>query len=106
MPKSLPEIYDLGRYRLDVGERKLVLRGGDPSGSLPEKAFLTLVHLVRNSGKLVMKDELLRAVWPDAVVEENNLGKAVHAIRRFLGENGDQTFIETVTKYGYRFVGN
>jgi DNA-binding winged helix-turn-helix (wHTH) protein/Tfp pilus assembly protein PilF len=103
MQRENVEIYEFGRFRLDVGERRLALRDGTTSASLPEKAFLTLVHLVRNNGMLVTKDELLTAVWPDAVVEENNLGKAVHAIRHVLGET-NQTFIETVPKYGYRFV--
>ncbi|MEP7213037.1 MAG: winged helix-turn-helix domain-containing protein [Acidobacteriota bacterium] len=103
MQRENLEIYEFGRFRLDVGERRLARRDGSVSGSLPEKAFLTLVHLVRNSGMLVTKDELLTAVWPDAIVEENNLGKAVHAIRHVLGET-NQTFIETIPKHGYRFV--
>jgi len=97
------EIYEFGRFRLDVGERRIAFVDGSAAGSLPEKAFLTLVHLVRNSGMLVKKDELLAVVWPDAVVEENNLGKAVHAIRHLLGET-NKKFIETVPKYGYRFT--
>lgn len=105
MSRERMEVYEFGRFRLDVGERRLVPRDGPAHGSLPEKAFLTLVHLVRNSGTLVLKDELLAAVWPDAVVEENNLGKAVHAIRHFLGDTNDElTYIETVPKYGYRFI--
>lgn len=103
MHRESTEIYEFGRFRLDVGERRLALQDGSTSGSLPEKAYLTLLHLIRNSGMLVTKDELLAAVWPDAVVEENNLGKAVHAIRHVLGET-NRTFIETVPKYGYRFI--
>lgn len=103
MPRESSEIYEFGDFRLDVAERRIERTDGRPSGSLPEKAFQTLVHLVRNSGALVPKDELLSVVWPDAVVEENNLGKAVHAIRHFLGE-ASRDYIETVPKHGYRFV--
>ena len=102
---SRSESFEFGDFLLDVGERKLVRRNGVMNGALPEKAFQTLVHLVRRGGTLLTKEELLLAVWPDTIVEENNLGKAIHAIRRCLGERiGEQKYIETVPKYGYRFV--
>ena len=105
MKNEQKELYEFGDFRLDVGERKVERLDGKSNGSLPEKAFKTLVHLVRNKGALVEKDELFSSVWPDTVVEENNLGKAIHAIRHFLGDNaGDHTYIETVPKHGYRFI--
>jgi DNA-binding winged helix-turn-helix (wHTH) protein/Tfp pilus assembly protein PilF len=102
---SRSESYEFGDFLLDVGERKLVRRDGVTNGALPEKAFQTLVHLVRHGGTLLTKEELLLAIWSDTIVEENNLGKAIHAIRRCLGERiGEQKYIETVPKHGYRFV--
>lgn len=102
---SRGESYEFGDFLLDVGERRLVRRNGVTNGALPEKPFQTLVHLVRHSGTLLTKEELLLAVWSDTIVEENNLGKAIHAIRRCLGEGtGEQKYIETVPKHGYRFV--
>jgi DNA-binding winged helix-turn-helix (wHTH) protein/Tfp pilus assembly protein PilF len=102
---SRSESFEFGDFLLDVGERKLVRRDGVTNGPLPEKAFQTLVHLVRHGGTLLTKEELLLAVWPDTIVEENNLGKAIHAIRQCLGERvGEQKYIETVPKHGYRFV--
>ena len=102
---SRSESFEFGDFLLDVGERKLVRRDGVKNDALPEKAFQTLVHLVRHSGTLLTKEELLLAVWSDTIVEENNLGKAIHAIRRCLGERiGEQKYIETVPKHGYRFV--
>ena len=71
------ESYEFGEYRLNVSERTLERMDGGPVGYLPEKAFQTLVHLVRNGGTLVEKDELISKVWPDTVVEENNLGKDI-----------------------------
>lgn len=98
-------VYEFGRFRLDVGEHKLICLEGPASGSLPEKAFRTLVHLVSHSGKLVTDEDLLAAVWPGAVVERNNIGKAIHVIRRCLGDtSGTPRFIETIPKHGYRFV--
>ena len=105
MPMETAEVYEFGRFRLDVGEHKLICLEASGRGALPEKAFLTLVHLVRHSGKLVSDDELLAAVWPGTVVERNNVGKAIHVIRRYLGDaSGEPSFIETIPKHGYRFV--
>jgi DNA-binding winged helix-turn-helix (wHTH) protein/Tfp pilus assembly protein PilF len=99
------EVYEFGRFRLDVGERKLVCLEGPASQPLPEKAFRTLVHLVRNSGALVTDDELLATVWPGTVVETNNVVKAIHVIRRCLGDSsGQPRFIETIPKHGYQFL--
>jgi DNA-binding winged helix-turn-helix (wHTH) protein/tetratricopeptide (TPR) repeat protein len=98
------EILEFGGFRLDVKERLLL----DPDGErvqISEKAFATLSILVRRAGNLITKEELLNAVWPDSFIEENNLHKSVHAIRRALGEKpGEQIFIETVKKHGFRFV--
>jgi len=103
--KEARELYEFGDFRLDVGERKLERLDGIRNGSLQEKAFQTLVYLVRNTSTLISKEELLDAIWPDTIVEENNLGKAIHAIRHFLGENSkEHKYIETVPKHGYRFV--
>lgn len=105
MSKEAKEIYEFGGFRLDVREHLLERIDGGIVESIPEKAFQTLAHLVRNSGNLVTKEELLLAVWPDTIVEENNLDKAIHTIRHVLGEkSGEQKFIETVRKHGYRFV--
>ncbi len=99
------EIFEFEGFRLDIGERTLTRTDGSKNGQLPEKAFQTLVILVRNSGRLLTKHELIDRIWPDSFVEENNLDKCVHAIRQVLGEKpGEQKFIETVRKHGYRFV--
>ncbi len=86
MGRGSSERYEFGEFRLDVAERKVERHDGGACNALPEKAFQTLVYLVRNGGRLIPKEELLSAIWPDTVVEENNLGKAIHAIRRFFGE--------------------
>lgn len=99
------EIYAFGQFRLDIAERLLVYSEDDKQVRLTEKAFETLCVLVRNSGHLLSKEELLNQVWGDSFVEENNLDKCIYAIRQALGEKpGEQKFIETVRKHGYRFV--
>ena len=97
------EIYEFGPYRLDVGEHTLVR--ADRAVALKPKVFETLVLLVRNAGHLLSKQELMSALWPDAVVDETNLNKNIWLIRRALGE-GDEasTHIETIPRVGYRFV--
>jgi hypothetical protein len=65
----------------------------------------TLLVLVENRGSIVVKEELVRAVWPDTVVEESNLTHNVSVLRKALGEGpGEQRFIQTIPKRGYRFV--
>ncbi len=106
MSKESKELYEFGPFRLDVDEHTLTRSDEEKIAQLPEKAFQTLVILVRNSGHLLGKSELIDQIWPDSFVEENNLDKCIHAIRQVLGEKaGGQKYIETVRKHGYRFVG-
>lgn len=99
-----PPRYEFGRFRLDAGQKVLFLDGRPVP--LTPKATETLVALVERHGSLVTKEELLRIVWPDAFVEENNLAQNISLLRRVLGESSDGApFIETVPKRGYRFVG-
>ena len=88
-------------FRLDVQTREL--RAGDGSVvALTGKAFDTLCCLIENRHRVVGKDELLAAVWPGRVVEENNLTQAISALRRALGS--EHRHIATVPGRGYRFV--
>jgi TolB-like protein/Tfp pilus assembly protein PilF len=66
--------------------------------------FDILRILVENSGRLVTKDELIKQVWVNQFVEENNLTVRISVLRKTLGENDGQRFIETVSGYGYRFA--
>jgi DNA-binding winged helix-turn-helix (wHTH) protein/TolB-like protein/Tfp pilus assembly protein PilF len=98
------DVYVFGPFLLDSRERRL-LRDGQPV-PLTIKAFDLLEVLAKNDGRLLRKEELLRLVWSDAVVEENNLTVTVSALRKALGEGpSDRQYIETVPRRGYRFVG-
>jgi pimeloyl-ACP methyl ester carboxylesterase len=95
--------YEFGSFRIEVAERRL-LREGRPV-PLRAKVFDTLLVLVENHGRLVGKDELMKILWPDAVVEEGNLANNISHLRHALGERATgQEFVETVAKHGYRFV--
>jgi DNA-binding winged helix-turn-helix (wHTH) protein/TolB-like protein/Flp pilus assembly protein TadD len=94
-------IYEFGPYLLDAVER-LLSRDGEVVPLQP-KVFDLLLVLVERHGRLLEKDELMKAVWPDTVVEEVNLANNISILRKTISENGRQ-LIETVPKRGYRFV--
>lgn len=95
--------YEFGPFRLEATERVL-LRSGQPV-PLTQKAFETLVVLVRNAGRLLEKEELLNTIWPDTFVEECTLFQNIFALRKALGETaGKHRYIETVPRHGYRFI--
>jgi len=103
MNKAVRQLYEFGPFVLDPGER--LVRHGTARMELPPRAFDTLLVLVENSGRLLEKDDLMRAVWGDTVVEENNLSQVIYLLRKALrdGEDGAR-YIETVPKRGYRFL--
>jgi TolB-like protein/DNA-binding winged helix-turn-helix (wHTH) protein/Flp pilus assembly protein TadD len=103
MNTELKQSYEFGPFRLDP-ENRIFLRDWHPI-SLTPKVFDTLVLLVERSGRLVLKDELMTAIWPDSFVEESNLTQTVFMLRKALGETGsDQRYIVTVAGRGYRFA--
>lgn len=103
MDGSETHTYRFDRFQLDVEERRLLNVG--VRVPLSPKIFDTLVFLVEHAGRLISKDELIRAIWSDAFVEEGNLSRNVYDLRKALGDDKDgNSFIETVPKFGYRFV--
>lgn len=97
------EMYEFGAFSLDSAERVLSCDG--TSLTLTPKVFDTLLCLVRNRGRLLTKDELLKEIWPDTFVEEVNLAVNISTLRKALGENPqDGRYIVTVPRHGYRFV--
>jgi Predicted integral membrane protein len=96
-------IYEFGPFRVDPRKRLLLHNGNQVR--LPAKAFEILLVLLEGEGRLVEKDELMRRVWPDAVVEENNLTVNMSALRRCLTESpGEHRYVVTVPGRGYQFV--
>jgi DNA-binding winged helix-turn-helix (wHTH) protein/Tol biopolymer transport system component len=100
------ELYEFGPFRLDP-EKRLLLRDDEPV-PLQLKAFETLLVLVRNRQQVVLKEELMQAVWPDTFVEESNLAQNIFVLRKTLAANsgvqGTQRYIATIPGRGYRFA--
>jgi eukaryotic-like serine/threonine-protein kinase len=103
MPNEEGRLYEFGPFRIDPGQR-LLERDRQPVPLQP-KAFDTLLTLVRNCEKVVLKDDLMKSVWPDTFVEESNLTQNIFLVRKALeGAPGDRRYIVTVSGRGYRFT--
>src|ERR1700734_139955 len=103
MSNNGKDLYEFGPFRLDPAQR--ILSRDDRPILLQPKAFETLLVLVRNSDRIVMKEELLNAVWADTFVQESNLTQNIFVLRKALGDNdGGRRYIITVPGRGYRFA--
>jgi DNA-binding winged helix-turn-helix (wHTH) protein/pimeloyl-ACP methyl ester carboxylesterase/class 3 adenylate cyclase len=96
-----PTIFRFGTFSLNSRERLLTRQGR--SVPITPKALDLLTLLVENAGHMLPKEELMSRLWPDAFVEENNLSQNVSLLRRILGQQPGEEYIETVPKRGYRF---
>ena len=102
MSQTVRHLYEFGPFRLDATER-LLLRD-EQHVPLTPKAFETLLVLVEHGGHVIDKNELMKKVWPNTFVEEVNLAKNVSSLRKILGHEHSENYIETIPKRGYRFV--
>ena len=80
------DVYEFGDFRVDAAKR-LLLNGDGETVPLTPKVFDTLLYLVEHAGKIIEKDELMREIWADTIVEENNLSVQISALRKALGES-------------------
>jgi TolB-like protein/DNA-binding winged helix-turn-helix (wHTH) protein/Flp pilus assembly protein TadD len=96
-------VYEFGEFSLDARKR-LLWRAGTQVRLAP-RVFETLLFLVEHHDTVLDKERLMEAVWPDSIVEENNLTQNISALRRVFGETpGSHHYIVTVPGRGYRFV--
>jgi Tol biopolymer transport system component/DNA-binding winged helix-turn-helix (wHTH) protein len=97
------QYYEFGPFRLTLDEHRLY-RNGEVV-MLPPKGFDLLLLLVQNPGRVMNRESLIKALWPDTVVEEANLNVHMSALRKALAErSGEQHYIETLPRLGYRFI--
>ena len=98
------QLYEFEGFRLDADKRLLFGPDAEVVPLMP-KALDILFYLVQRAGTVVEKDELMSAIWPDTIVEENNLTQNISALRRALGEkHRENRFIATIPGRGYKFV--
>src|ERR1700678_624150 len=102
MPSVNNNLYAFANFSLDPQNR--VLRRSGATVPLTPKAFDLLLVLVQNAGRIVSKDDLMKAVWPDSFVEESNLTQTVFMVRKVLDETANRRYIQTVQGQGYRFL--
>jgi DNA-binding winged helix-turn-helix (wHTH) protein/TolB-like protein/Flp pilus assembly protein TadD len=103
MSEQTKHFYEFANFRIDTAKR-LLLREGKVVPLTP-KAFDTLIALVENSGRVMEKDDLMKRLWPDTIVEEANLTQSISVLRKALGESpNEHKFIVTVPGRGYKFA--
>ena len=104
MQTSSANIYEFGEFQLDTAKRVLRRLDGTPV-PLTSRVFETLLYMVEHHDAVLDKERIMEAVWPDSIVEENNLAQAISKLRQIFGETpGSHRYIVTVPGRGYRFV--
>lgn len=96
------QVFEFGPFVVDAS-RRVLLRDGKPVPLQP-KAFDMLLRLIEHRDVLLTKDELLSGLWPDTFVDEANLSQNIYVLRKALGQEAGDAYIQTVPKRGYRFV--
>ncbi len=97
------QFFEFGTYRLEAASHRL-WRAGEPVPLTP-KVCETLLVLIRHSGRIVSKEEIMKAVWPDSFVDDANLTQNISVLRRALREAETQTkYIATYPGKGYQFL--
>lgn len=100
-----PSVYEFGEFRLDAARQMLYSVRAETWTPLTSRVFDTLLFLVTHPGVVISRATLMKAVWPDVIVEDNNLDQSISALRQLLGErDGEHPYIVTVRGRGYRFV--
>ena len=103
MDRQAKHLLEFGPFRMDLEER--VLMRDQEAITLSPKAFETLLVLVQHSERVVLKDDLMKTLWPDTFVQESNLSQHVFLLRKALGDRADDPeYIVTVSGRGYRFA--
>jgi adenylate cyclase len=95
------EVYQFGPFVLDTA--RMALMQGDSEIELRPKAFETLLVLLRHAGQVVSKNELIAAVWPNVIVNDDSLAQCVSDVRKAIADT-EQHYIRTLSRRGYMFI--
>lgn len=96
-------IFRFGPFELDPPKRELRLQGRPVD--IQPRVFDVFAHLLHHRERVVSKDELLEAVWPDVIVTDSSIMRALSVIRSILRRGGVPNAIQTFSRQGYRFIG-
>ena len=99
---DIRSVFAINGVTIDLANETLRDASGNPIVLRPQ-CFAVLRYLVENADRLVTKDALMAAVWPDTAVTDDSLVQCIHEIRRALGDD-DHAVLKTVPKRGYRLV--
>jgi DNA-binding winged helix-turn-helix (wHTH) protein/tetratricopeptide (TPR) repeat protein len=99
-----PGVYEIGEFVLDPARRTLTRADGTPV-TISAKAFDALVVLAARAGEVVSRAALAKELWPTTIVEDNNLSQTILALRRALGDDGDEArYVVTIPRRGYQLA--
>lgn len=107
MDGKMGPFYEFGTladtFRLDVKKRRLTHNGKEIT--VTPKVLDVLLLLLQNSGNVLEKGRLMKALWPESFVEEGNLSQNIFVLRKILGDDGNSNrFIQTIPRRGYKFL--
>src|SRR5689334_379165 len=95
---ATPRVLYFGKFSLDLARG--CLRAGDQDIELRPKAFEVLKYLAANAGRLVAKQELYDAIWPNVIVSDDSIAQCIRELRGKLGDT-DHSLIKTMSRRGY-----
>jgi DNA-binding winged helix-turn-helix (wHTH) protein len=95
-------VYRFGSFVLDLEWGGLLAADGKERPLRP-KSFALLRLLAENAGRVLSREAIMTALWPNLFVTENNVTQCIHDIRRVLGSEANQT-LQTLPRRGYRFT--
>ena len=104
MASEIKKFYEFGKFCFDA--QKLQLEHAGELVQLPPKSLETLRVLLEEKGAIVTRENLLEKIWADSFVEDANLTVAISILRKTLSGYENETFIQTVPRRGYRFIGD
>src|SRR5262245_58038155 len=95
---TAPRVLHFDKFSLDLARG--CLRAGDQEIELRPKAFDVLRHLAENAGRLIAKQELYDAIWPNVIVSDDSIAQCIRELRSKLDDD-DHSLIKTVSRRGY-----
>src|SRR6202451_781887 len=102
MSMNSGEIFQFGKFQIDARTR--TVRREKAIVTLNSRSFDVLLYSVLNPGRVLAREEMLKNVWPDTVVDEHGLAQSISALRRVLGEKpGGNDHIVTGPGDEYQF---